>query len=763
MSLFANAQVNNVGINETGENPNAAAMLDIKSANKGILIPRMNLADTTLVNNVKTLSNDEKGLLIFAQDKKMFYYWDGAKWLSILSTNFYNSGYGITIGNDGSIIVDTTLLANKNHNHTGVYEPILTKGDLTTSSPISITGGTGAIIGTGTSVSISKANGTTDGYIAKEDWNVFNNKLDTIIQGNGIIISGNTIYVDTNKFDNKYAPMNDSLTNHIATPWRIFYSNASGKVEELVLGNTGMVLTSAGMANAPEWAKAIEIDTAGFSVTGIINFYTSGDTVSLTVKGDKGDAGAIGPQGPAGASDVSNLQFIVSNDTVILVNDSAGFITYLDTVVLPASQSAWLIEGNTGTTPATNFLGTKDNNDLVVKTNNAERMRITKGGKVTINDTLASAGSVVNIISKIDTTGLYVENRSAVSPNFAIVGESSSNDGVGIFGQGKLFGVYGILPADGIQLGAAIQGANMHPDGIGVIGTGNGLLSGIVPQKGSGGAFSGTEIGVYGISTDNNIGIGVYGLGNDIGKDSIPINPLFKGSGGFFIGQNYGSVSQSYDADGVGAMGYGIKAGVMGEGTVNGLKGIGYKNGVNGIAYGVYGNLYKGDGVYGLIGQTSQDGMTIDPEGTGIWSVNNIEVGSNAGAGVSGNGDIYALGTLYQGSDRRLKKDIKPLDIVMSKLMKLEPSQYKFIYEKENNPKVDLINYGFIAQDFELTFPNLVNKPRKEGGFYSINYVGLIPIVVKGMQEQQEIINSLVRQNNELLNRIEKLEKRVIR
>lgn len=39
------------------------------------------------------------------------------------------------------------------------------------------------------------------------------------------------------------------------------------------------------------------------------------------------------------------------------------------------SQS-WNIQGNTGTNPSTDFIGTKDNKDLIFKTNNTERFKI---------------------------------------------------------------------------------------------------------------------------------------------------------------------------------------------------------------------------------------------------------------------------------------------------------------------------------------------------------------------------------------------------
>ena len=47
-------------------------------------------------------------------------------------------------------------------------------------------------------------------------------------------------------------------------------------------------------------------------------------------------------------------------------------------------KPAWLLVGNAGTTPGTNFIGTTDAKDLVFKTNSTEKMRITSGGNVGI-------------------------------------------------------------------------------------------------------------------------------------------------------------------------------------------------------------------------------------------------------------------------------------------------------------------------------------------------------------------------------------------
>jgi hypothetical protein len=64
-------------------------------------------------------------------------------------------------------------------------EPALTKGNLTeaTSSILTITGGTNAVIGSGVSIQVAQASGSISGYLSFTDWTTFNNK------GNGTVTS----------------------------------------------------------------------------------------------------------------------------------------------------------------------------------------------------------------------------------------------------------------------------------------------------------------------------------------------------------------------------------------------------------------------------------------------------------------------------------------------------------------------------------------------------------------------------------------------
>ncbi len=61
-------------------------------------------------------------------------------------------------------------------------EPTLTKGNLTetTSSVLTISSGTGAVIGTGTTIAVSQADTDTSGYLSFTDWNTFNGKQNAL-------------------------------------------------------------------------------------------------------------------------------------------------------------------------------------------------------------------------------------------------------------------------------------------------------------------------------------------------------------------------------------------------------------------------------------------------------------------------------------------------------------------------------------------------------------------------------------------------------
>jgi len=77
-SICLNGRGQGLGINEDGSAPDASAILDIKSTNKGILVPRL-----TQVQRI-AIANPAEGLLVYQNDgDDGFYYFDGSNWVSL--------------------------------------------------------------------------------------------------------------------------------------------------------------------------------------------------------------------------------------------------------------------------------------------------------------------------------------------------------------------------------------------------------------------------------------------------------------------------------------------------------------------------------------------------------------------------------------------------------------------------------------------------------------------------------------------------------
>ncbi|GAA4159088.1 hypothetical protein GCM10022217_21240 [Chryseobacterium ginsenosidimutans] len=91
----------------------------------------------------------------------------------------------------------------------------------------------------------------------------------------------------------------------------------------------------------------------------------------------------------------------------------------------------WSLTGNSGTTPANNFLGTTDAADFVVKTNNVERMNINSVGKITLkqqSDLDLSFETFGRLQFNTDTTsdGMHIFNNKQMSAGADLVWISSA-------------------------------------------------------------------------------------------------------------------------------------------------------------------------------------------------------------------------------------------------------------------------------------------------------------------------------------------------
>jgi hypothetical protein len=115
---------------------------------------------------------------------------------------------------------------------------------------------------------------------------------------------------------------------------------------------------------------------------------------------------------------------------------------------------------------------------------------------------------------------------------------------------------------------------------------------------------------------------------------------------------------------------------------------------------------------------------------------------------------VTIQGNVLIGSDERLKSDIKPLSSEVGMLYRLEGKSYhkeirnntdsideaKGFPEKKRGKQPTVFEYGFLAQDVKIIFPELVEQD--EEGYYSVNYISLIPVVVEALKEHQQIITA---------------------
>lgn len=124
------------------------------------------------------------------------------------------------------------------------------------------------------------------------------------------------------------------------------------------------------------------------------------------------------------------------------------------------------------------------------------------------------------------------------------------------------------------------------------------------------------------------------------------------------------------------------------------------------------------------------------------------------------NGSIAVTGYVAYLSDRDVKQNVRDLKGhgVLKKVLQLQPRAYRHQrggrFAHLSLPDGD--HYGFVAQEVEQVFPELV-KPvdapsaemarGAEGGarvaLKSVNYTALIPLLVQALQEQEEALAAL--------------------
>lgn len=183
-------------------------------------------------------------------------------------------------------------------------------------------------------------------------------------------------------------------------------------------------------------------------------------------------------------------------------------------------------------------------------------------------------------------------------------------------------------------------------------------------------------------------------------------------------------------------------------------------------------------GVYGYItGTGGGQNLGVYGAATGGSSANYGVYGSGSTAGggtaygVYCSGNMAYTGTITDVSDIKFKKNIQDLDKGLEAIIALHPVSYDYKMDEygfmgfEEGEQM-----GFVAQEVQLVIPSLVldavhpSAPVEEGGtgesveYKSLSYIGLIPVLTKAIQEQQDMIEVLNGKLQELETEVELLK-----
>lgn len=439
---------NNVGI---GTNtPDASALLDLSTNNKGILIPRLSSAQRIAI---VTPAN---GLMVFDTDLDCFHYYSSntGQWENLCS------GAGGANGADGA---DGIGITNTNDNGDGTFTFTYSDGSTFTTSDL--TGPQGSQGNAGT----NGTNGTngSDGADGADG-----------ADGNGI----------TNTTDN---------------------------------GDGTFTFT-----------------------------YSDGSTFTTS--------DLTGPQGPAGAD--GGASFAI---TGVNVNTDGNISVVTDEpATYTSTEKVWTTTGNINTNVTNNFIGTTDAVDFAIRTNNTEQLRVTSAGQVIINNTTANATDKLAVyhVDGVAVGGYSLNNTAANSVGVYGVSTGVGVDNYAVYGYANGGGtnstsVFGIADGGATAVGGVITSGTSYPGvwgfasnalGTGIIGTNNGSSNVTrYHASGSGGAFTGTDIGIFAVNY------------NDL-------------TGSVLVAQSYasGSASATYNWD-VGSISGGLVYKIIGDGTVS--------------------------------------------------------------------------------------------------------------------------------------------------------------------------------------------------
>ena len=190
----------------------------------------------------------------------------------------------------------------------------------------------------------------------------------------------------------------------------------------------------------------------------------------------------------------------------------------------------------------------------------------------------------------------------------------------------------------------------------------------------------------------------------------------------------------------------------------------------NGTMY-VFKNSYGGGTQATVLDSSNYNSWAVAGSGTNLYlprfngtkSLTNSQLydnGTNVGLnttsmsgkfhvnGVVGSISIFASGDIVAYSDQSVKKNIRSIDNVLERVVNSRGVIYDRIDIEAND------NIGFIAQELEVQFPELVST--SEDGTKAVKYQNATAVLFEAVKEQQKQIKDLQDKIDNILKLIEK-------
>ena len=417
----------------------------------------------------------------------------------------------------------------------------------------------------------------------------------------------------------------------------------------------------------------------------------------------------------------------------------------------------------------------------------------TRGGNGNSNDNFGNIGNFAADLTVSDRTpesaaqsfGGFQENGHPLynqgDGNWSIISEGHGAIGYMSFtanaynrASGLGATALGFGTISGPQVGAAggIDGGNVGQFSAGWASRAIGNISTATGFRNTAGGQSSVALGNYNYATgDSSIALGKENWAEGASTIAIGFKNHAAGGGSVALGQetvawgttNFTSGYQNVAGDTSSAAGTGGSATAMGKYNVASAdasmalnRGTMATNqattsmGLGTIADNV-GMVAVGVNNAAGIGDTAEQYYYVDGQYTGAnpgvaFVVGNGDInGSNGLRGdnpsnafiVNYDGSATLAGDLTVNSDARLKSNIVSLGNTISKLLLIDGKSYTL----KSNESLEKI--GLLAQEVQKAFPELVKRSGDEEGTLSVNYQGMIPVLINAIKEQQKEIDEI--------------------